>query len=168
MAINVSKNLKKSVTAPELKDLAWTAVGATTYLMLPTVLKQNGWAGLGIAAGGTWLLGAIFDIRGLRAAAVGVATAHLMYGFANDTVNKTIGTPIWKFNAGLGDAMPAQLPEGSGVVQNRTTGEYILAQQPTDLPAVAAQGVMDYVTEEAGVNDYAMLPMGRSTGRFLP
>lgn len=169
MAISLMKNLKKSVTTVELKDLAWSAFGGVLYTMLPTPFKINGWGGFALAVGGTWLAGALFDIRGLRAAAIGVGAAHLMYGFANPTIEKTFGTPIWRFNGGLGDAIPtASLPQGSGVVQNPSTGEYILAQQPTDLPALPAQGVMDYVQEPAGVSDGVVLPVNKGNGRFLP
>lgn len=172
MANKMMTNLKKSVTAAELKDLGWAGLGGVMYTMLPTPFKVNGWGGLAIAVGGTWLAGALFDIRGLRSAAVGVGVAHLMYGFANPKIQEWFGVPIWKFNAGLGDYdTTASLPAGSGVVQNPSTGEYILAQQPTDLPALPAQGVMDYVNApEAGVSDYAAaLPTNKgASGRFLP
>lgn len=164
MAINVRANFRKAVSKESLKDLGWAGLGGVAYTLLPTVIKQNGITGLLIAAGGTWLLGAVFGLKGMQMAAAGAMAAHLMYVHGNEYVEKALGQPIWSYGASGDGAVPAKTAMGglASYVQNPYTGETIAAQSATDLPALPG-GVNDYMDANSGasLNDSPLLP-GRS------
>lgn len=164
MAINVKANLKKAVSRESLKDLGWATLGAISYTLLPTTIKQNGTIGLLIAGGGTWLVGAIFGLKGMQMAAAGITAAHLMYVHANEHVEKLFGRPIWSYNTTAPATTPKALYGLANYMQNPYTGETIAIQSPSDLPALPeATGVNDYLDANTGasLSDSPLIP-GRS------
>ncbi len=143
---SVRQNFRDAITRESLADLGWAALGSVVYLMVPTALRTDGWLGWTLAVGSAWLTGAAFGLSGMRAAAVGLGTSHLIYVFGQEPIQKATGRPIFRFS------QSAPIPIGSGVsglydsdptfIQLPMTREVAVAQVPNDLPS---QGMSDYV-----------------------
>lgn len=169
--MGLSSNLKSALTKNALIHDAQGLLGGILYPLIPTILNQNGWTGVALALGGAWVTGAIFNLPGLRAGAMGSFATHVMYTHVNPSIKDVLGRPLFRFKPNtvlvyrnpvtgeeetLGDdglqanAQLVTLPTGEKVVGYNAQGmsDYNLFPSPE-----APSGVNDYVNTN-GMNDY--------------
>lgn len=150
---NIKSSARPSAVVNDLHGL----LAAPIYLLVPTLFKVNGWAGLLLATLSTWLVGAAFNSQQIKSAAFAMGGLHVLYNKASNVIEDTVG-PVWKLEeasvstGGVSDNA-SYLQPGSQIVTT-PSGQMITAYDaPTDysaplgLPSPQSTGaVADYYT----------------------
>jgi len=108
----ISNNIKASSKPAELKDDMMGLLAILTWLLPSSLLKLDGYLGLFASAFTTWFVGAAFDIKSLRRAALPLAGVQLAYTKLQPTINSA-GITLWRMGGNEFEATPA-LPTGTG------------------------------------------------------
>lgn len=124
-----------------------------TYIGIPTLLDLTGWNALMVGVAATWLTGAMFDLKGMTAAAIGIGAVHVGYSHFNDELSGLFGDKeLWNFGdesstAGFRDQYP---------------GVYGLHARPNVVTYPDGQQVLSYGSphDAASVGDSYMLEQG--------
>lgn len=158
--MGLSSNLKSALTKQALIHDAQGLLGGILYPLIPTILNQNGWTGVALALGCAWVTGAIFNLPGLRAGAMGSFATHVMYTHVNPSIKDVLGRPLFRFkpntvlvyrNPTTGEEETlGELQENAGVV-TLPTGEKVVAYQPN---AMSDYNLFPQPEQPSGVNDY--------------
>lgn len=99
-SLQVKQNLKASVSKPELTDDLSALLAVVTWILPATILGFNSYAGLATSFAATWGLGALFNIPGMRRAAVALGGVQLTYALATPHIEKLLNKPIWRMDQG--------------------------------------------------------------------
>lgn len=150
-------NLKKSAAPKSLMGDAGGLIAAVCYLLIPTLLRLNGWTGLLVALGSTWLVGAATGNAAIRSSAFAMAGLHILYNKATPLITDTVGAP-WRLEeatvtTGTGGGVSDQyyLQPGSEIITTPTGRLVTAADAPVDytaplgLPAPSNSGAINDV-----------------------
>ena len=95
-------NLKNSVKKDSLITDLSAVLTPITYVLIPSVLKLSGWTALAVGGLGTWLIGAMFKIDGMKAGAIGAMAVHVVYAkFSGELAEWKM--PVWRLGKASAD-----------------------------------------------------------------
>lgn len=96
-------NFKRNIKPPFWKKVAWGALGAASYAVVPTALKgwakldTDGWLGMALGISVPSAIGLAFNKPEVAYGAFSAAGCHLLYVKGNNAVAQVFGTPIFSF-----------------------------------------------------------------------
>lgn len=150
-SFKVVANFKKNTRKEVLMNDFGAVTAAVPYVILPTVVGLNGWGAFALAVGGTWLLGAIFDIPQWRQGAAAIGSAHLCYTVFAGAIEKVMPHPLWRLEGGLNglwglsDNTPSMPLQAGSTVTTTPDGYQVQSyKQLTEATTIPDNGMADY------------------------
>lgn len=145
-SLQIKQNLKTSVSKPELTDDLSALLAVVTWILPATFFGLNGYAGLATSFAATWGLGAMFNIPGMRRAAIALGGVQLTYALATPTIEKLLNKPIWRMDMGnsapVVQAAPTQ-PAGTNGLASAIQAGARMTALPDGRYAPSYDGMMD-------------------------
>lgn len=121
---NPQVNFKQGFSEESLIDDASALLTGLFYVVVPSLLKLNGWLGFAVGAGIPYLLGKLLRAPGMCSAALGIGITHVLMAKTSDSVANMLGQPIWTLNT---------VPASTSTTQTTTVPDMNLVETVNDL-----------------------------------